>query len=212
VEVLLLDKLIDLTRTIKDLMPVYPGDDETRLFQTRQLEEDKYNNHKLETGMHAGTHIDGPMHLIKINKYISQLPLENFIGNGCILDGRETNIITYKKEYEDKIKLNDIVLICTGQASKYSTSAYYTDYPVIDNSLAELLVKKKIKILGVDSPSPDNYPFNIHKLLLGNGIMIIENLMNLEKLLNWDRFEIIALPLKIEADSSILRVVARITG
>ena len=48
-------KLIDLTHIIEDKLPVYPGDDETRLYQTKHLEIDKYNNHRLEISMHSGT-------------------------------------------------------------------------------------------------------------------------------------------------------------
>ena len=51
---------------------------------------------------------------------------------------------------------------------------------------------------------------NTHKLLFDNGIYIIENLMNLDKLLGIKKFEVIALPLKIKADSSIARVVAKV--
>jgi kynurenine formamidase len=72
------------------------------------------------------------------------------------------------------------------------------------------LVEKKIKMIGMDTPSPDRYPFKIHKLLFENNIYILENLTNLDQLLNIDRFEVIAFPLKINADSSITRAVARI--
>jgi kynurenine formamidase len=65
-------------------------------------------------------------------------------------------------------------------------------------------------MVGMDMPSPDKYPFEIHKLLFDNGIYIIENLMNLDKLLGIKKFEVIALPLKIKADSSIARVVAKV--
>ena len=65
-------------------------------------------------------------------------------------------------------------------------------------------------MLGIDTPSPDNFPFDIHKMLLNNNILIIENMTNLDKLLFIEEFELIALPLKIKADSSLLRAVARI--
>jgi kynurenine formamidase len=72
------------------------------------------------------------------------------------------------------------------------------------------MVERKIKILGMDTPSPDKPPFSVHKLLLKSKIFILENLTNMEELLEAKKFEVIALPLKIKADSSISRVVARI--
>jgi kynurenine formamidase len=87
---------------------------------------------------------------------------------------------------------------------------YYRSYPAISEATAWHLVKKGVKIIGMDSPSPDYAPFNIHKILLNNNILIIENLTNLSALLPYREFELLAFPLKIEADSSPLRVVARI--
>ena len=62
----------------------------------------------------------------------------------------------------------------------------------------------------IDSPSPDRRPFEIHKLLLENNVLIAENLTNLDKLMSANNFEVIALPLKIHADSSPARIIARI--
>lgn len=72
-----------------------------------------------------------------------------------------------------------------------------------------MLVRKRVKMIGLDTPSPDKIPFEIHKYLFQNNILIIENLTNLEKLIDGENFEVIALPLKIRADSSIARVIAR---
>ena len=65
-------------------------------------------------------------------------------------------------------------------------------------------------MVGFDFPSPDYHPFNIHQILLGNQILILENLTNLSELLPYREFELLAFPLKINADSSPVRVVARI--
>jgi kynurenine formamidase len=65
-------------------------------------------------------------------------------------------------------------------------------------------------MLGLDTPTPDQSPFLIHKILLGNEILIIENLTHTEELLEFPNFEIIALPLKIDADGSPARVIAKL--
>ncbi|EIC06005.1 cyclase family protein, partial [Acetivibrio thermocellus YS] len=87
---------------------------------------------------------------------------------------------------------------------------HFNNYPVVDMEFAEFMVERKIKILGMDTPSPDKPPFPVHRLLLKNEIFILENLANLEALLDVEKFEVIALPLNIKADSSILRVVAKV--
>jgi kynurenine formamidase len=79
----------------------------------------------------------------------------------------------------------------------------------VSRELAQLFVERHVKMVCMDSPSPDRHPYEIHKLLLENNILIAENLTHIEKLLTVRRFEIIALPLNILADSSPARVVAR---
>lgn len=205
-----MNKLMDLSQVIEDSMPVYPGDNRTNLFQTNYLKINSYNNHRLEINMHSGTHIDGPMHLTQSKEYISELSLDSFIGLGYVLDVRNQPIIQTKPEYEELIINNSIVLLYTGWDSFYGTEKYYEDHPIIDIDFCKLLVRKNIKMLGMDIPSPDRYPFDSHKLLLGNNIYIIENLTNLDKLLDITSFEVIAFPLNIRADSSMARVIARV--
>lgn len=205
-----LEKLVDLTQIIEDDMPVYPGDMKTNLVQTEYLNVNSYNNHRLEIGMHAGTHIDSPMHLTESVEYISEIPLDSFIGEGCIIDVRNQCIIKMKPEYENLIKENSIVLLYTGLDEVYGTSQYYEEHPIIDIEFCKFLIRKNIKIIGMDIPSPDRYPFEIHKMLLQNKVYIIENLTNLHRLLEVQGFEVIAFPLKIKADGSMARVVARV--
>lgn len=203
--------IIDLTHVIRNGLPVFPGDDETVLAHTRQFDRDYYNNHQLSTNMHAGTHIDGPMHLLDIDRPISAIPLDTFVGEGCLLNvcGQET--IDYKEEYEDRIREGQIVILHTGHGKRFGEPGYFTDYPVLTDAFAGLLVKKRVKMIGLDTPSPDKAPYSVHKTLLGSQILIIENLANVDKLADaGDTFEIIALPLSIEADSSVARVIARI--
>jgi len=64
-------------------------------------------------------------------------------------------------------------------------------------------------MLGMDMPAPDYPPFTFHKSLLSNGIFILENAANLEELTNLSAFEVMAFPLKISAEASLVRAVCR---
>ena len=206
-----MSKLIDLSHSITDDMPVHPYDKKVNLNQNKYLQKDGYNHFRLETGMHAGTHIDSPLHLTDHEKTINEFSLEKFMGKGCVLDVSGESIINYKKRYSKLIKENvDIVLLYTGYSIIYGSESYFNSHPVVSEELAEFFIKKKIKMLGVDLPSPDYYPFKIHKKLLKEEIFIIENLKNLSKLLDVNNFEVMSFPLKVKADASITRVVAKI--
>lgn len=203
-------KLIDLSHPIDAQTPSYPGDSRVKLFKTKFFTKDGFTNFQLETGMHSGTHLDGPMHLTEQIKYISEIPLESFHGEGCILDVRGEPVIGMKDQYSSQIKEGSIVLFYTGWDQKYGSLEYFTGQPEIDPELAEFIISQKTKIIGMDLASPDRSPFKVHRMLLNEGVLILENLTNLAALLEAERFEVMAFPLKIKADSSLLRVVAKV--
>lgn len=203
-------RYIDLTRTIVDEQAVYPGDDATSLKRSRNLSIDGFNNHRLQISMHSGTHIDGPMHMSDSPLYIDQMPLEKFAGSGVLLDVRGQNEILLKEEYVDRIAERSIVLFWTGRDEIFGNREYFVENPFITEDFAKLLVEKKVKAVGFDSSSPDRYPYPVHGILFSNGVLIIENLTNLASLQGVVNFEVLALPLKIHADSSIARVIAAV--
>ncbi len=200
---------LDLTHTFKGNMPVFPGDQPPELEQTAFLESDGCNQFSLKTSMHVGTHLDAPFHMLENGKRLSEFPAEHFFGRGVLIDAVnkpiDADLLTAKQ-----ISKGDILLVMTGFSKKFGTPEYYEQYPEISETFAQKCVELGIKILGMDSPSPDRAPYNIHKILLKNDILIIENLTNLESLIDHPEFNIIALPPKFEADGAPVRVIAEI--
>jgi kynurenine formamidase len=201
---------LDLTHPISDQMPCYPGDLQVSLKQQTFYQTDGHNNFALSTGMHAGTHLDGLMHLTESLTRIAELPLDRFAGNGFLVNVHGQREIDLPDSVFANLSTGAVVLFYTGFDQCFGNEDYYRSYPAISEATAWHLVKKGVKMIGMDSPSPDYAPYNIHKILLSNNILIIENLTNLSALLPYREFELLAFPLKIEADSSPVRVVARI--
>lgn len=205
--------IIDLTRRIKDGQPSYPGDSVTELCQTHFVNRDFYNNHYLKIGMHTGTHIDIPGHFADGAVTMADWPPEQFVGNGVWLDCSKTDSngrVAYDPAHELLVKNDSIVICHTGWSSNFGAPDYFSRYPVLADEYAELFVDRKIKMLCVDTPSPDKFPFPIHKTLFAHSILIAENLCNTAVLQQYAHFEIIALPLKIAAAGSIARIIARV--
>jgi len=202
--------LIDLSNPIIDIMLAYPGDEPARLEKINDFARDGFNNFRFTSGMHTGTHIDGPMHMTKSQCFIDELPLEQLIGRGCFLNAVGMKVISCTPEVTSAIVPESIVLIYTGFGKQFGSEEYYRDHPVVSMELAQFLVQQRIKMVCFDSPSPDKHPHDIHSYLLKNSVLIAENLISMEKLLTIKKFEIIAFPLRIHADSSPARIVARI--
>lgn len=203
-------RLIDLTHTLRSNIPVYPGDGPVKLEQVREIESDGFSNFSLTSEMHVGTHIDGPLHLIAGSDKIAVIPLERFTGCGVLIDVRGITEIGLKEIAHKLIPCESIVLFYSGLDRKFDDPDYHLTYPVLSEELALFLVERKVRMIGIDWISPDRSPYPIHKFLLGNNMLILENLTNLDQLLNETEFEIFAFPLRIEADSSMVRAVARI--
>jgi kynurenine formamidase len=201
-------KYIDLTHDFKRKMPAFPGDPVPEFSQIATLKKDSVLSFQIKTGMHIGTHMDAPSHMLKGGKYLNEFPVDKFFGRGMALDARGMDIAERGLLSGVKLKKNDIVLICFGWSEKFHKKQYYEEYPVLSEDFADMLVKSGITIVGMDTPSPDRLPYKVHKILLAHNILIIENLTNLQALVGEDDFEVIALPVRFQAEAAPCRVVA----
>lgn len=199
-------KIIDLSVPLNEQTPVYPGDPKTVIKQAGVFEKDGFNDHLVSVGTHVGTHMDAPFHMLADGKTLDQISVEQFVGRGVYIkvDGK----FDLEAIRQADIREGDIVLFHTG-ADEYYHEARYWKTPEMPEDVASYLVEKKIKMVGMDMSGPDAEPFKTHKILLGGGVLIIENLTNLAELAGKD-FTVYALPIKLELDGAPARVIAQI--
>lgn len=199
---------IDLSVSLNEKTPVYPGDEKTKIKAIAILEKNGYQDHYLCISTHVGTHMDAPAHMIPNGKNIGEISLEKFSGHGVYIKVSNQKFDLAEIE-KIPIAEGDIVFFHTSMSEQYYLPEYFKNYPAIPESVADYLIKKKIKIVGVDACSPDYAPFAVHKMFLQEGILIIENLTNLT-LLAGKKFKVYAFPLNIALDGSPVRVIAEI--
>ncbi|MDE8172470.1 cyclase family protein [Erysipelothrix rhusiopathiae] len=201
-------KLIDLTQTFNEATGVFPGDTKTKFDLDACFEDDGYTNYSVTASLHTGTHVEVPMHLSSDERFISNFPIDRFIGRGVMIDVRNQKEIDYKPDYELLVNQGDVVVFYTGFDERRGEKVYFEDHPVFTEQLAMFLVEKQIKMVGMDIPSPDLEPYYVHNILMDADIMILENLNNLDSLRYHKDFIISAVPLKIEAEASPVRAYA----
>ncbi len=201
-------KIIDLSVTLNEDTPVYPGDPKFKIGKAGVLEKDGFNDHYISGGTHVGTHIDAPLHMVDNGKNLDEIPIGQFAGRGIYIkvDNKTFDIATVENA---GIEEGDIVLFHTGMADIYDSEEYFENYPEIPEVIARYLADKKVKMVGVDMCGPDHEPFKIHKILLGSGVLIIENLTNLGQL-EGKEFNLYALPIKLQLDGGPARVIAEV--
>lgn len=196
--------LIDLTVPLNEKTPTYPGDPKTKIEKGGVLEKDGFTDHYLSVGTHVGTHIDAPLHMVN-GKTLDQFRVDKFVGRGVYVDVRSGFDLSEIKSKD--IQEGDIVLFNTGMIKHYHNKEYYEKYEAIPEEVANYLVERKVSMVGMDMSGPDHDPFPIHKILLSNEVLIIENLCNLEKLAGKE-CTVYALPIKLEVDGAPARVIA----
>lgn len=209
-------KVIDLTHTISESMPVYPGTECPKLKTANTYEKDGFKETLITMYSHTGTHMDAPAHLFPNNTTLDAFPAEQFIGNGLIIDccnlGKGQKItMSYIDKVKDKAKHADYILFHTGWDKHWGKNDYFGEYPYITEEVAEYLIQNNKKGIGLDVIGLDpieNGNLTLHRKLLENNMVIIENLAHLSNVGN-DIFTLVALPLKYEnADGAPIRAIA----
>ena len=82
-------KPIDLTLTISESIPSFPGSPKPQFIFWSDLKKDGYNLELLFLSSHTGTHIDAPYHFVKNGLKINQIPLDRLIGKATIIKLRK---------------------------------------------------------------------------------------------------------------------------
>ena len=211
-------KVIDLTLTISEQIPTFPGSPQPNFINWETLEKDGYNLELLFLSSHTGTHIDAPYHFLKKGQKIHQIMTRRLVTEAILIKIRKgadqsitkTDIQKFEKKY-GMIDDGSTVIFHTGWQKNLKKKSYFLKNPGLAVSAAKYLASKKINLVGIDSPSIDlgkDGKFSVHHVLAKSGILIVENLANLDKI-NSEEFHLIVAPLKLKnATGSPVRAMA----
>ena len=207
--------VIDLTHTIREDMPVYPGTETPRLEVACTYETDFFRESRISLFTHTGTHMDPPAHVFAGRTTLDQFPPEQFLGKALVIncrDLKEGGIITMKHihPYGEKAEQADFLLFSTGWEQFWGKDTYFGRYPCMDDEVLDYILSGNYKGIGVDTISidPTNSLTRHRRLLREKDIVIIENLTNLHLCGN-NLISFSAFPLKIaDCDGSPVRAVA----
>jgi arylformamidase len=206
-------KLYDITVSISNELPVYPGDPPIEVTRVMSLEKgDIARVSHLSFSTHIGTHIDPPCHFMAEGETADRLPLDLFIGPARVVDVGEADVIDAALLAEIDLDGVERLLFKT-RNSRYwrETTEFQTDFVHLETDGAALLVERGIRLVGIDYLSIEKFNFEqptTHWTLLGAGVVIVEGL-DLGAVPAGE-YELICLPLKIkDGDGGPARVVLR---
>lgn len=196
-----MEKWIDISMSIHHDMMVYKDKEEKRPIIETRADHDHGDHHESSICMdlHTGTHIDMPLHMVKDGGNSSEFKLSSVNGSSVVLDLKEIHRRGIEREdlfpFDEAIESNDIVVLKTENSFQ---DAFDFEFVYLAESGAAYLKEKEIKCVGIDAlgveRSQSGHP--THKILLTNGIYIIEGLALKE--VEAGRYDFLCLPIKIE--------------
>ena len=196
-------------------MPVYPGDPEPRLQPAEGIPA-PWRVSELRLGTHTGTHIDAPAHFFPNGKTIDDYPPARFVLPGIVtlrLDLAEDELIHVERLADDLSVLpkGGAVLIQTGWDKFWGTERYFR-HPFLTSEIAKSLAIADVGLVGIDAPNVDSTvqgTSHAHEILLGNDVLIVENLTGLPQLKPQVLYQCSFLPLRLSGlDGSPIRAIA----
>lgn len=211
-------KIIDLSYTLDDncMTCGTSWHINVKIRQLGKIADVGRNTCSITLGSHSGTHIDAPLHFYDGGNGIDKIDLQEVCGECSVID------MTRKKN-GDKVEYSDVKNLIVSKRmlfrfdwfKNWQSDIFYKEFPYFSIDAATHLVKRGLKVIALDTPSPDTASAiediddsPVHKIFLKNGITIIEYLTNTDKLDNNKKNILMALPLKLkDCDGSPARVV-----
>ncbi len=191
----------DITLTISPTLPTWPDDPGIKIERVEKIEDGSNANvSRMDMGVHTGTHVDAPYHFLQDGTTVDKLNLSLLTGRAYVLHLPEVEVITAAVLEEAQIPPRTRrVLFKTSNSDLWvnEESDFQTDFVGLTEDGAEYLVKRGVKLVGVDylSIAPFKKSRPTHERLLEAGVVIVEGLDLSE--VSQGRYTLYCLPMKL---------------
>jgi arylformamidase len=207
-------RVVDLSQHYEDGMPVFPGLPSPSFTPIAKVEEDGYAMSDYHLLNHIGTHVDAPAHQIAGGDTLDEIDLRRLVADALTIDvsARDPGPLAVEElqGHLEKVRLGDIVFLYSDNGRNWGSDAYWRGWSYPDADAARALIERGISAIGFDGPSADpvdSTTFDLHRIWLGAGRLIIENATNLDQLP--ERAPVVVAPLKVrDANGAPARIFA----
>lgn len=214
--------IYDLTLEVENGMPSCgtPWHQKVEITQLGMIDEVGRNTQRIVLGSHSGTHMDAPYHFINEGRTMESLDINMMWGKVTVVDFREKkqgDVVTLADV--KKLEIKERMLFVFGWYHNWKTEAYYKHFPFFQTEAIEYLISNGLRVLALDTPSPDDGSAIMvkgendspcHVILLKNEAFVIEYLCNTDVLIGGKEYEMVSLPLKVKgSDGSPARVLIK---
>jgi len=203
--------LYDISLTIAEDLPIWPGDPKIELKKISQIEDgDEANVTHISACVHIGTHVDAPDHFLGNGQTVEDLPLDLLVGSAFMVNipvKGQISAVDLQSASIPKGTKRLLIKTANSQLWAEGIKEFKSDFIALEADAAAYLVNQGVEVVGVDylSVAPFADPAPTHRILLEAGVLVIEGL-NLSGIKSGE-YTLMCLPLKISgADGAPARV------
>jgi kynurenine formamidase len=186
----------DLSHELRDGLPAYPGLPPARigLHLEHAASRDRYAGQaefaigQLSFVGNTGTYLDAPYHRYRDGVDVAGIPLDRLVdlatvvidGTQTAAEGRRLDLILPPGPLAGRA-----VLFRTDRSRLWGSDAYFEPGPYLGPATIDQLVHHRPAVVGVDFANiddPDDPSRPAHTRLLGEGIVVVEHLRDLDRL------------------------------
>jgi arylformamidase len=201
--------VIDISAPIHEGMPVWAGDPPVVIERVKSMADGAHDNvSRIDFGVHAGTHVDAPLHFIADGIGVDRVPLDALIGPAWVVDA--TGVDRHlDADIMRSLAIPDgaeRVLFKTSNSELWAREGFESAFVGVTDDGARWLVDTGVRLVAIDylsiAPYGDSVP--THRTLLSAGVVILEgtDLRGVEP----GEYELVCAPLRIvDADGAPAR-------
>lgn len=206
--------IYDISVPLAEGLPTWPGDPCLQIEPFLTLEKgDGARVSRITLGDHSGTHLDAPAHILENGATLDDIALDRLLGRALVADLRGCKEIGLAELSGLPLAGEERLLFRTDNSALWTRPDFSPDFVALTAEGAEYLVSKGIRLVGIDYLSIESFHGDetVHRILLGNGVVILEGLDLAE--VPAGVYELLCLPLRIAGGAGApVRAVLRREG
>lgn len=193
--------IYDISLPVRSGMAVWPGDPPVEVKRLASIAEGSDANvSHLACGVHAGTHVDAPLHFLDGAPSVEALPLDVLTGPAYVAHLPQASVIdaeTLEGAAIPKDASRVLLKTRNGRLWDESPDEFREGFIAVNASGAAWLVDRGVRLIGVDylSVAPFGEAVETHHILLEAGVVIIEG-VDLRQVPP-GKYDLCCLPLKL---------------
>jgi arylformamidase len=203
---------MDISIPLSGRTVVWPGDPPLHVERVLDMDQGAdVNVTRVAMSVHAGTHIDAPLHFLQHGVPIDRLDLSEMVGVARVIEVMGVRTISREDLERHRVRKGERILLRTDNSCRaWDTESFNFQYAHLSLEAAQYLAERAVRLVGIDYLSVAGMADGAlgHRILLEAGIWLVESLDL--RAVQPGSYDFVCLPLRIAgAEGAPARAIIR---